>query len=408
MLGYDPYEAWSGTSMAAPFVSGAAALAYSLRGDLPPGQLIDILKAQVTTLPALAGKVASGGTLNAAKVVAYVRSLPPPSGGGGGGGGGGAAPPKKEELPSGTAVVTVTGGQQTATLLDGRVTLALPAGALPEGAKVTVKLASETPEKPPAGALVVSPVISIESATTPAKPVKVGFTLDMAKLGSLDPRVCLVFRQETDGIWRPVGGRFDPGANQVVVELDHFSNYTVFGLPKEFTDTTGHWAAKEISVLAARNVIAGYPDGSFKPEKPLTRAELAALLAGFLSLETTETTSAFGDVPPDAWYAGAVAAVRARGLMAGAGGRFRPGATLTREELAAVALRVAGISIQDLTPAFADAQRIAPWARQAVATAAAAGLVKGVGNERFAPKAPVTRAQMAAILYRLAARLGLY
>ncbi|KUK41326.1 MAG: Peptidase S8 and S53 subtilisin kexin sedolisin, partial [Clostridia bacterium 62_21] len=66
VLSYLPYEAWSGTSMAAPFVSGAAALALSLRGDLPPAQVIGILKDQVTPLPALAAKVASGGTLNAA------------------------------------------------------------------------------------------------------------------------------------------------------------------------------------------------------------------------------------------------------------------------------------------------------------------------------------------------------
>ncbi len=186
------------------------------------------------------------------------------------------------------------------------------------------------------------------------------------------------------------------------------TNYAVFGLRKEFTDTAGHWAAEEIGVLAARGVISGYPDGSFRPEKPLTRAELAALLARFLGLKATAPGDAFGDVPPGAWYAGAVAAVREEGLMSGAGGKFRPHATLTREELAAVALRVAGIGTRDLAPTFADAQMIAPWARQAVATAAAAGLMSGVGENRFAPRAPVTRAQAAAILCRLAERLGLY
>ncbi|MEW6574367.1 MAG: S-layer homology domain-containing protein [Bacillota bacterium] len=177
--------------------------------------------------------------------------------------------------------------------------------------------------------------------------------------------------------------------------------------PVPFPDVPpGHWAAQAIGTLAARGVLAGYPDGSFKPEKPLTRAELAALLSKFLGLKAAASGDTFADVPPGAWYAGAVAAVHQKGLMSGASGRFRPDAALTREELAAVALRAAGISIQDLTPAFADAQRIAPWARQAVATAAAAGLVTGVGKNRFAPKEPVTRAQAAAILYRLAARLG--
>uniref|UniRef100_UPI002FDFEAFA S8 family serine peptidase n=1 Tax=Thermodesulfitimonas autotrophica TaxID=1894989 RepID=UPI002FDFEAFA len=512
VLSYQPYEAWSGTSMAAPFVSGAAGLLASVC-EVSPAGAIELLKQTATPSVALATYVASGGTLNAGallqaaaakplvltptpasgatgvplatavkvhankrlsqldttrvavydgstlltgvtpqlgpdgfditlsglslayshtytvKLAAYAvtdfggqangdfsfsfttEAAPSGgggSGGGGGGGGGGAAPPKKEELPPGTAVMTATGEQQTATLLDGKVTLTLPAGALPKEAKVTVKLAADVPEKPPAGALAVSPVISIESATAPAKPVTVAFTLDPTKLGGLDPRACLVFRERDDGTWVPVGGKFDRGANAVRVVLDHFSNYAVFGLRKEFSDTAGHWAAKEIGTLAARDVIAGYPDGSFKPEKPLMRAELAALLAKFLGLKTTEATSAFSDVPPDAWYARAVAAVQREGLMSGAGGKFRPGATLTREELAAVALRVAGISTQDLTPAFADAQEIAPWARQVVATAAAAGLMSGVGENRFAPKAPVTRAQAAAILCHLAARRGLY
>ncbi|MGQ9513277.1 S-layer homology domain-containing protein, partial [Thermodesulfitimonas sp.] len=316
--------------------------------------------------------------------------------------------PQKEELPPGTAVVTATGEQQTAALLDGKVTLALPAGALPKETKVTVKLVADIPEKPPAGALAVSPVISIESATAPAKPVKVAFALDPAKLGGLDPRACLVFRQEADGTWRPVGGKFDPGANRVVVELGHFSNYAVFGLRKEFTDTAGHWAAKEIGVLSARDVIAGYPDGAFRPGKTITRAELAALIAKFLGLKATATATVFSDVPPDAWYAGAVAAVREKGLMSGASGKFRPNDTLTRQELAAVSLRLAGLSLQDLTPTFADAAEIAPWARRAVATAAMAGLMSGVGENRFAPKKPVTRAEAAAVLYRLAERLGLY
>jgi hypothetical protein len=193
---------------------------------------------------------------------------------------------------------------------------------------------------------------------------------------------------------------------------DYSLSFTTAALrpaPVPFPDIPpGHWAAQEIGVLAARDVIAGYPDGSFKPEKPLTRAEIAALLAKFLGLKTAETTSAFSDVPPGAWYAGAVAAVQSEGLMSGAGGKFRPDAALTRQELAAVALRLAGLSVQDLSPAFADAAEIAPWARRAVATAAMAGLMSGVGENRFAPKAPVTRAQAAAILYRLAERLGLY
>ncbi|RJX17313.1 MAG: S-layer homology domain-containing protein [Ammonifex sp.] len=303
--------------------------------------------------------------------------------------------------------IVATGGAQSATVLDGKVTLNIPAGALPPKTKVTAKIAADAPAGVPAGLTPVSPVVSIESAAAPAKPVILRLRYDPLKISGLDPLCCRVFREEAGG-WRLVGGRVARGENEITVELKHFSNYAVFVVRKDFTDAPGHWAAKEIGVLAARDVISGYPDGTFRPEDRVTRAELAALLAKFLGMKTESITNAFSDVTPDAWYAGAVAAVAEKGLMRGAHGKFRPNDTLTREELAAVALKLVAVSEQDLALELRDAQEVSPWARQAVATAAAAGLMSGRGDGKFAPKAAVTRAEVAVILYRLAERLGLY
>lgn len=398
-LKLEPYEAWSGTSAAAAFVSAGAALALSLDRSLSPVQVREALASGVTALEALRSKTVSGGTLNLAGALRFVRGRHRD--------GGGAAPPEKEELPPATGMVTLTGEAQRAAILDGMVTLAVPAGAFPAGAKVTVRLAADAPANPPAEAVPVSPVISLESEVQPKKPVSIAIRFDRQKLGGLDPLACLVFREE-GGTWLPVGGKLDRGAGAIEVALERFSSYAVFAVRKEFGDVPGHWAAREIGVLAARGVLGGYPDGSFRPDKTVTRAELASLLAKFLDLKAEGPANAFSDVPPDAWYAPAVAAVKAKGLMAGAKGQFRPNATLTREELAAVVLRLAGLKEQDLTVSFRDAQEVAPWARRAVATAAAAGLMRGVGEDRFAPKDEVTRAQAAAILCRVAERLGLY
>ncbi|MGQ9826072.1 MAG: S8 family serine peptidase, partial [Desulfotomaculales bacterium] len=67
ILVYQPYCFRSGTSMAAPFVSAGAALVSTLRPDFSPAQIVNTLKNNTTSLPALAGKVASGGTLNIAR-----------------------------------------------------------------------------------------------------------------------------------------------------------------------------------------------------------------------------------------------------------------------------------------------------------------------------------------------------
>lgn len=413
-LSLEPYEAWSGTSMATPFVSAGAALALSLKGDLSPCQLVDILGGKACPLGSLSGKVASGGKLDLAAVTAYVAGLSaPPAGGGGGGGGGGA--PATQAPPPGTEELNATGDAQSLSALDGRVNLDLPAGALPDGAKITVKLAADEPEKAPAGVVAVSPVFSFETTAALAKPVMVRLRYDAAKLAGLDPRALAVFRREADGSWTRAGGRLDRAMQAVAVELNHFSEYAVFGVRRSFPDVAGHWAANDITLLAARGVFDGVVAGAFSPDRPATRAELAAFLVNLKGLApVTPLQPTFTDVPPTSRYYGAVEAAARAGLIAGLpDGSFKPDATVTREQMAAMLTRLAGLPGSGATgalktPAFADAADIAPWARGAVTAAAVRGLMLGVAADRFAPKATVTRAQAAAILARLGDRLGIF
>ncbi|SHJ24483.1 Subtilase family protein [Desulfofundulus thermosubterraneus DSM 16057] len=415
-----PYASWDGTSMAAPFVSGGAALALSrvrtLGVELAPGQLISILKQSVTSLDSLKAGVTSGGTLNLKQALDHVNALPKPgstggTGGSGGGGGGGSAPapaPGVEPAP-GTAELKATGEAQKVEVLNGLVAIDVPAGALPKDASLTIAVAAETPASSPAGAVAASPVLSFQTSTPLAKPVKVGIKYDASRLGSLDPRTLQVFRQNDDGTWAAVGGRLNREKGTVVVELSHFSSYAIFALKKTFNDVGAHWAQKDIELMAARGIIGGYEDGTFRPEKPVTRAELAALLVKLLGLsEMRPQAPTFADVKPSAWYYGVVEAAAWAGLLAGDGRNFRPDATLTRQEMAAVAVRLAGLTGSSQTVSFADEREIAPWARQAVAVAYARGLMRGVDDRLFAPSSVVTRAQCATLLARLGDRLGLF
>jgi hypothetical protein len=76
--------------------------------------------------------------------------------------------------------------------------------------------------------------------------------------------------------------------------------------------------------------------------------------------------------------------------------------------MAAVVVRLSGLSGSAPAANFADEKEIAPWARQAVATAYARGLMRGVDDRLFAPGSMVTRAQCATLLARLGDRLGLF
>ncbi len=71
----------------------------------------------------------------------------------------------------------------------------------------------------------------------------------------------------------------------------------------EFTDTEGHWAEETIEKWADKGVVSGYPDGTFKPDNHVTRAELIKILTEAFDLQETFTREYdYVDVDPDAWY----------------------------------------------------------------------------------------------------------
>ena len=113
----------------------------------------------------------------------------------------------------------------------------------------------------------------------------------------------------------------------------------------------------------------------------------------------------FRDVPPDAWYAGAVERVCAAGLMNGTGpAAFSPGGTVTRGQIAAILHRLAG-EPQVRGSSFSDVPDSAYYSR-AVAWAARQGVAEGFPDGTFRPDLPVSRQQLAAILWRYAKMEG--
>ena len=118
--------------------------------------------------------------------------------------------------------------------------------------------------------------------------------------------------------------------------------------------------------------------------------------------QTAPQAGPFSDVPEDAWYAGAVLALYERGVMNGTGGdRFSPDGTFTRAQLAAVLYRMAGEPAVTGEDSFSDTAADA-WYSDAVVWAERSGVVNGVGGGRFAPDEPVTQEQLVTMLYRMA------
>lgn len=174
-----------------------------------------------------------------------------------------------------------------------------------------------------------------------------------------------------------------------------------------FSDMSGHWAADVVEDLTAQHIIKGYPDGTFRPDKPITRVEFTALITGALGWQGIDQPLSFVDAPdiPE-WAKPVVAEAHKRGLIKGStDGRFYPDRTITRAE-ATVILSGALKSFNseeptDDTAGWRDEKEIPFWAQQAAEQVAAAGVMTGRPGQLFAPEATLTRAETASAVHRL-------
>ncbi|MDQ0285658.1 hypothetical protein J2Z49_000762 [Desulfofundulus luciae] len=250
-----------------------------------------------------------------------------------------------------------------------------------------------------------------------AKPVTLTLPYDPARLAGVPEDYLGIYRL-TGGTWEYVGGKVDRAAHAVSVTRTSLSTYAVMAYDKNFSDMAGHWAVNDVKLMAARHIAGGVTETTFAPNASVTRAEFAAFLLRAMSVpEQKAAGSRFKDVAAGAWYAGAVETAAAQGLVGGyPDGTFKPNAPITREELAAMITRALAKSGKDtaLSEAgvqaqlgrFADAGKIGPWARQAMAVAIKEGIVNGRLADQCVPKANATRAEAVVMVKRFLTATG--
>jgi len=324
----------------------------------------------------------------------------------------------------------------------GGAKLAIPPGALDlsafKGQNVTLNLSVTKGESPaPAAAAyrIAGEVyrFSIEAYAAGERkgairnftaPVTLTLPYDPAKLaGAREDNLSLFRYNETAKRWDAVpGSTVDKRNKTVSAPRDSLSLYTVmvrvFTPPPQFTDISGHWAERDINLMAGKGIAGGYPDGAFRPNANVTRAQFAALLIRTLGItEQAGTGQRFTDVAPGAWYVGAVETAAAAGLVGGyPDGSFKPNANITRQELAAMVTRglayqgkdvkLSAAEVEAILARFSDAAKISPWARNVAAVAADQGIVGGRTGNTFAPQENATRAEAIVMLKRMLAATG--
>ena len=203
-------------------------------------------------------------------------------------------------------------------------------------------------------------------------------------------------------VWTPYGSSAAAAAAQF-----HYGVATTPTVPasgRTFSDVPGsYWAHAAIEALSAKGIVQGFPDGAFQPNAPVTRAQFVKMLVLTLGLKPGTGGTTFADVPPTAWFAPYVsAAVQARIVAGVTPTTFAPNAPLTREQLAVLLARALKLRKLAVLPSAALAQ-IAPWAVPGVEEAVAAGYIQGFPNGSLQPLGTTTRAQAAQALAKVLA-----
>lgn len=163
---------------------------------------------------------------------------------------------------------------------------------------------------------------------------------------------------------------------------------------------TGSWYHEAVDYVLRSGLMDGYTGGLFGPNDPLSRVQFAQILYNRAGRPAVTGSRVFTDTAPGAWYADAVAWAVGQDIAGGYGdGRFGPDDPITREQLAAILWRYAGRpEPPDLLLTFSDADQISPWAAAPLRWAVERGIVSGKGSGILDPQGTATRAEAAQML----------
>lgn len=175
----------------------------------------------------------------------------------------------------------------------------------------------------------------------------------------------------------------------------------------DFADMSGaEWARTAVSALIERSVLNGYDDGDFRPNNNITREEFVKIIVSAFGFAGEQSGCDFGDMPDSHWAYEYICTAKARGLINGiSGSMFGTEQNITRQDMAVIiynALNAVGISSDKPDgDIFADESTVAEYAKAAVHSLKAAGIISGYDDGSFRPENNATRAEAAQMIYNV-------
>jgi len=208
---------------------------------------------------------------------------------------------------------------------------------------------------------------------------------------------------------------YDPSTGMATFTTDHFSYYAVTYEAKAiwvnpFKDVAKTiWYYDAVSFVSERGLFNGTSKDTFGPKENMTRAMFVTVLGRLAGIDTSlYKGSSFTDVDAEKWYGPYIEWAVREGIVTGYGNSiFGTNDPITREQMANViknyiqAMNASISTKSDSSLKFSDESQVSSWAKEAVEFMRTTGLITGVGNNAFAPRNNVTRAEVATVIMRI-------
>lgn len=225
---------------------------------------------------------------------------------------------------------------------------------------------------------------------------------DVAYAGVLDAIIGETIQNTSEQIEsNEVGINEEADKSQTIEELGITSGNTRASYT--FSDIEGHWAKNWINQAVELGFVSGYQDGTFKPDRTITRAEFSKLLNSAMHIENTARLN-FSDVSSSDWFYNEVQKSVASGFFSGyEDNTFRPNNPIKREEVAKVVSNTmtSGNIDGEGATLLKDYSTIQDWAKPSVNTVYNKGYILGYPTGFYMPSKALTRAEAVKIIYEI-------
>lgn len=187
-----------------------------------------------------------------------------------------------------------------------------------------------------------------------------------------------------------------------IIPIVLMSMLTVSSSVYAFSDVDNHWAKDSIEKLSQINIVKGYEDNTFKPDKNMTRAEVATIINRLIGA-SKESLKYIPDLDRQSWYSSEIRKSVQTGVITGdENGNVRPTSYVTREEVVAMLSRAFYISGNStLIGNYNDESEISEWAKDYFATFLNYKYITGYDDGTIRPKANITRSEFVTLLGRI-------